>query len=354
MNSVRFYWVTIRPLLEKILLGLVAVVALLYGYSLYEPQQQNISSDDSDSSQTLSLEEIEAERGEELVLDGKIYFTAVNPEDDLPYTYAYDVAGDYIEKVTDIAFMTEFEYVNEYESYLTMVTGEETDPDNPEFVRPAFYNSTTTEAVLLNTVPAYNEMGITYAISEEPIYAWSEQAELVGLEENGGALEHWQVRIGSTAFTEEIIFEDAAHPVFAAGNEVVVFAREDGVYGHNLFTGESRLMSNAYSGLSIYDEFDITQDGKYLVLAMPSLGIVSLQQLDTQAGAFYEYYAIVAEEGTYSSPQLSLNGDFYAVVRTEDAATYLEIRTVHTDVLVQEEVLSNDIQGPFALEDWVY
>jgi|GEM_PF-4276510 len=352
-TSFNYYWITLRPLVVTILLGLVAVLAMVFAYTLYEPREP-VADVPAEVPAGLTLEEVEAQWGEELIPSGKIYFTATNPDNGLPYTYVYDLDGDYIEQVSEYGYQTEFEYVGDNEFLVVAYDGVTESVDNPDFLQPAMINTASYTIRYLQNTSAWGESQLTLAASSSRYIAWSEKIQNINLVEGGNQLTNWRIVIPQENGKSDYIIENASNPKFVEEGAGLMYIKKDGIYYRDLSNNTEEHVGRIYGNLSYFDEFVVSNDRQWLVMTLPTAGLVSVQSLDPVTGQYDEYAMIAGEVGEYISVQIDPSNSMYAVLQQTDNKALVQVRSFLSTETVKEFQLVGESINPLVLEDWEY
>lgn len=129
---------------------------------------------------------------------------------------------------------------------------------------------------------------------------------------------------------QTITIEDAASPAWTMGGDVLVFLKKDGVYAYDLKRDVSGLLSNQYTDLGSADHIAVSASSTYAILTIPSLNTIAVfEPLTSESGdiiGINETGVIQTKDITYTSPVISPDNRFYAVVAAKETGSVIEIR----------------------------
>jgi Tol biopolymer transport system component len=251
---------------------------------------------------------------------------------------------------------------------------------NPRnFYFKVFTNSTssTGEPSVVNTLYHANIPNTIDVITDEPgqefgTVAWSPAAGLLSYmslkDENlsdigdRSGLDKWKVIVADSANKIQFEIENAAHPTWSPDGTKLLYTKSDGFYYRELSTGlENRLLqivSNEGKELTTGTMFDLSYDGKTLVLTTSGQGYVDIYDVSEKPLTLNLIGRIVNPEVNYRWPVISPDGKTYAVVTSVIDGGNLtnpkvEIRPIDGRNVLVSYGLGNFNPALVFLDDWI-
>lgn len=146
------------------------------------------------------------------------------------------------------------------------------------------------------------------------------------------AIENYSLFFDNPYIAQTITIEAAVSPAWTMAGDLLLFLKRDGIYAYDMQTDTTLLLSDTYSDFGPSDRLSVSASSTFAVLTVPSLSsIIVFEPRTTETGAIVgmdETGLIQSNDVMYSTPVISPDGRFYAVVVTPQNGKekYVEIR----------------------------
>ncbi len=309
-------------------------------------------------------------RPDPAVLSGRLVYSAALGNGIIPKTYSLDINNGAM-KVT-----------NESEKFKVIATSEVEflSPDNSQdfFLRSIHEDKTSGTSTLVRRVLHANLPDKVDVVVEESVFqygpmSWSSLKKQLARSlfvESSPSDEKVFTKSWKIVITDEkgVVVEeltDAFNPVWMPNSNVLLLLRSDGIYAYDTGIGaEVRLISlSDESGQSVSATigtmFEVSPDGKRLVLTTPGTGNISVYEVAPTMDV-KKLYSHQNPAVTYSWPLVSPDGKAMAVIArdiTDQGATNprVEFYTIDdpTFTMITSQSLSEYNPEMVYLDDWV-
>lgn len=215
-------------------------------------------------------------------------------------------------------------------------------------MQPAVYDPREEYYVSLEGIGGYRVRHLAVT-PNETIYAYAYQ-ENVDVEPFD--LAQWNIAIHDFKTGNYQVLEGATKPQFIGGGQEMYHIQGGGLAVYDISIADTSLVTDQFSGLGTVDDFAVTDDGSRIVVTVPSLNLISIQERSPE-GDFEEKGRIVTSGVRYYHPLISPDGQYYATVAShynkrngKVEKTELEFRHIEgMKVLKTVEVSDFDPEG---------
>ncbi len=309
-------------------------------------------------------------RPDPAVLSGKLVYSAAINGGIIPKTYSLDINN---------GAMT---VTNESEKFKVIATSEVEflSPDNTQdfFLRSIHEDKTSGTSTLVRRVLHANLPDKMDVIAEESVFqygpmSWSSLKKQLARSlfvESSPSDEKvfttsWKVVISDETGVVVEELTDAFNPVWMPNSNVLLLLHSDGIYAYDTGSGaEVRLInlsdqSEQLPSVSIGTMFEVSPDGKRLVLTTPGSGNISVYEVSATMD-LKKLYSHQNPAVTYSWPLVSPDGKALAVIArdiTDQGATNPRVEFYTMDdptfTMITSQSLSEYNPEMVYLDDWV-
>lgn len=306
------------------------------------------------------------------VLSGRLVFSGIKAEGGkVPNTYSLKLGGQ------------EITVENESEKYGFFSTSDIESSGNETvdefFVRAVATDessgtSTLVKRVLHVVLPDKLEVVSQDSFAQYGAMSWSPHKKLLArsvlvnedaINQEKISTLNWKVVITDEKGVLKEEIADAANPVWMPNSDVLLYLRSDGIYAYDVKVGsEVRIITflegentDPYSTIAIM--FEVSPDGKRLVVTTPGKGNISVYEVSSTMDV-KELYNQQNDSVTYSWPIVSPDGKAFAVLTRDvtdqgTANPRIEFYTVDDPSfdLINSQSLGEYLSDRVYLDDWV-
>lgn len=143
----------------------------------------------------------------------------------------------------------------------------------------------------------------------------------------------------------------AKHPAATFDSEAVWwYQTNEGIFRLPVGSDTAILVSDLYTPFTESEEFSVTPDGRTLVMTVPTESLISVQ--DVRIDGAFEIGRLVTAGTSYTSPVVSADGQWYAVLANTDNTAVLEFRLLEQAIPVLTKELTDLQSDSIALLRW--
>jgi len=243
-------------------------------------------------------------------LQGELYITAIANEETLPFVYRYDFATQDIALYLDTVASNYFGNDGTYDFQVAYLPATE-DPDHMSMSR--ILRQEEKIEVIPSVEGAYNEQSPTVSWGGG-YYAYAYNTAV----KTDTSIVGTNIAIHTREGGLVTVLENASEPTFLSDTEDLMFMREDGLYVYNMTTKTETLAFGGYTGLSLVDDYSVSDDGTVIVLTIPTLAkmmILDKQKTDDMTVWSYQEQSAISVDSSevVRSPRIDPSGTMFAV-----------------------------------------
>lgn len=294
-------------------------------------------------------------------IGGALFFSAHRIDDEfrIPEIYKYDFADN----ATNLAFdLPAYSYApgnsdSDFDLAVVYVEGTE----DHEGYQPVSIDRASKKVKTLPNNLGLSTTDLTFS-PDGKYYAYSFKTSN---KNSSNTLSNWNIAIYNYETGTMVTVPSAAKPEFIHDGANLVYMTTNGLFVYNLASAEIYLLTSLYQNLTSIDDYAISNDPSTLVMAIPSLHLISVLNLNTsdlQMG-YKEVGVIKSENMSYRFPVISPDKKFFVVMAANKdnfdsgSSSYkkisAEIRSVSSQEVIKEINFDGLNPESVVTEEWV-